>query len=162
MKMIERTLVLFKPDAVQRCVMGRILSRFEDAGLKMVGAKMVWADKEMSKKHYAEHVEKGFYPGLESMITQGPVLAFVLEGIEAVALVRKMVGGTEPKSAAPGTIRGDFAHTSYGWADKQGIGVKNLIHASATPEEAAQEVALWFTDAELHSYKTVHDAHILE
>ncbi len=160
--MIERSLVLLKPDAVQRCLMGRIITRFEDAGLKVVGAKMVWADKEMSKKHYAEHVEKGFYPGLESMITQGPVLALILEGIEAVALIRKMVGATEPKSSAPGTIRGDFAHTSYGWADAKNIGIKNLIHASATVEEAKGEVALWFAQNELHSYKTVHDAHILE
>ena len=161
-KMIERSLVLLKPGAVQRSLMGRVISRFEDAGLKIVGSKMVWADKELSKKHYAEHVEKGFYPGLEDMITQGPVLAMVLEGIEAVALIRKMVGATEPKSAAPGTIRGDFAHTSYGWADQKKIGVKNLIHASATVEEAKTEVALWFTDAELHTYRTVHYLHILE
>ena len=160
--MIQRTLVLFKPDAVQRGLMGRIFTRFEDAGLKMVGARMIWADKEMSKKHYKEHVEKGFYPGLENMITQGPVLAFVLEGIEAIALVRKMVGGTEPKSAVPGTIRGDFAHASYGYADEKGIGLKNLVHASANKEDAGKEIALWFRADELHSYRNVHDVHILE
>ncbi len=159
--MIERTLVLFKPDTVQRGLMGRVLGRFEDAGLKMVGCKMVWADKERSKKHYEEHVEKGFYPGLENMITEGQVVAMVFEGIEAVALIRKMVGGTEPKSAAPGTIRGDFAHASYGWADSKKIGLKNLIHASATLKEAKAEVELWFAGNELHSYKNVHEAHIL-
>ena len=160
--MIERTLVLIKPDGVQRAVMGRIISRFEDAGLKMVAMKMVWVNEEFSKKHYAEHVEKPFYKGLESMITMGPVLAMVLEGVEAIALVRKMVGATEPKSSAPGTIRGDFAHVSYGYADEKGIGVKNLIHASADKKDAEIEVPLWFEDKEIHSYKTVHDAHILE
>lgn len=159
--MIERTLVLLKPDAVQRCFAGEIITRFERAGLKMVGMKMVWVDKDFSKQHYAEHVEKGFYPGLESMITEGPVVALVLEGVEAIGTVRKMVGATEPKAAAPGTIRGDFAHVSYGYADQQNIGVKNLIHASANTEDAEKEVALWFTEKEMHSYKTVHDAHIL-
>lgn len=159
--MIERTLVLLKPDAVQRCHTGEILTRFERAGLKIVGMKMVWADKDFSKKHYKEHVEKPFYPGLESMITEGPVVALVLEGVEAIGTVRKMVGSTEPKAAAPGTIRGDFAHVSYGYADQQNIGVKNLIHASANADDAAKEVSLWFTNQELHTYKTVHDVHIL-
>jgi len=159
--MIERTLVLLKPDAVQRGFMGEIITRFERAGLKTVGCKMVWVDAAFSKKHYAEHVEKGFYPGLESMITEGPVLALVLEGVEAIGTVRKMTGATEPKSAAPGTIRGDYAHVSYGYADKQKIGVKNLIHASANADDAQKEVALWFTSKEMHSYKTVHDVHIL-
>ncbi len=160
--MIERTLVLLKTDAVQRGIMGKILMRFEDAGLKMVGARMIWADKAMSEKHYAEHVEKPFYPGLENLITAGPVLAFVLEGVEAIALVRKMVGSTEPKGAAPGTIRGDFAHASYGYADQKGIALKNLVHASADKKDAEKEIALWFRPEELHSYRTVHDLHILE
>lgn len=160
--MIQRTLVLLKPDAVQRCVTGEIITRFERAGLKVVGAKMMWADKEMSKKHYAEHVEKAFYPGLESMITEGPVLALCLEGIECIGTVRKMVGPTEPKAAAPGTIRGDYAHASFGYADEKKIGLKNLIHASANEEDAKKEVELWFNNNELHSYKTVHDVHILE
>ncbi len=159
--MIERTLVLLKPDAVQRGFMGEILTRFERAGLKIVGMKMVWVDKDFSKQHYEEHVEKGFYPGLESMITEGPVLALVLEGVEAIGTVRKMVGSTEPKAAAPGTIRGDYAHVSYGYADTKNIGVKNLIHASANAEDAQKEVALWFASQELHTYKTVHDVHIL-
>jgi nucleoside-diphosphate kinase len=161
MSAIERTLVLFKPDAVQRGLMGELLTRFERAGLKAVGMKMVWADKAFSQKHYAEHTSKPFYKGLEDVITSGPVLALVLEGIEAIALVRKMVGATEPKSSPPGTIRGDYAHVSYGYADAKGIGIKNLIHASANADDAKKEVPLWFTANELHSYKTVHDVHIL-
>lgn len=128
----------------------------------MVACKMVWVDKEFSKEHYAEHVEKPFYQGLEDMITLGPVLAMVLEGVDAIETVRKMVGSTEPKGALPGTIRGDYAHVSYSHADEKGIGVKNLIHASANKEDAKREVALWFTPSEMHSYKSVHDVHILE
>ena len=159
--MIQRTLVLIKPDGVERSVAGRIISRFEDVGLKIVGMKMVWIDKEFSKKHYAAHVGKKFYQGLEEFITSGPLIAMVLEGIEAVELVRKMVGPTEPKSAPPGTIRGDFAHHSHKYADARGIAIKNLIHASGTADEAKLEVPLWFSKSELHSYKTVHDVHVL-
>ncbi len=159
--MIERTLVLLKPDAVQRCLVGEILQRFEKAGMKIVGMKMVSVDKQFARQHYAEHVEKPFYPGLEALITMGPTIAMVLEGVEAVANVRKLVGATEPKGALPGTIRGDYAHISYGYADKMGLGIKNLIHASDTPENAKKEIKLWFADKELHSYKTVHDVHIL-
>lgn len=160
--LIQRTLVLLKPDAVQRCIMGEILSRFEKAGFKIVGMKMVWVDKEFSKKHYAEHVEKPFYKGLETMITMGPLVALAIEGVEAIENVRKMVGSTEPKGSAPGTIRGDYAHVSYGYADKKGTGIKNLIHASANIEDATKEIALWFTEEEMHSYNTVHDVHIRE
>ena len=158
--MIERTLVLIKPDGVQRSFSGRIISRFEDVGLKIVGAKMVWVDANFAKIHYAEHVEKAFYPGLEAMITEGPVMALVLEGLHAVELVRKMVGVTEPKSAQPGTIRGDFAHHSYAYTDEAGKSIKNLIHASGNLEEAKKEVALWFKEGEIHTYKTVHEMHV--
>ena len=158
--MIERTLVLLKPDAVQRGFMGELITRFERAGLKFVGMKMKWVDLDFSKKHYAAHVEKSFYPGLEQMITEGPVLALVLEGINAAALVRKMVGGTEPHSAAPGTIRGDYAQHSYAHSDAAGKAIKNLIHASGNSEEAKEEIKLWFDDIELHSYKTVHEMHV--
>lgn len=158
---LERTLVLLKPDAVQRGFMGEIITRFERVGLKIIGMKLVWIDKDFSKKHYEEHISKPFYAGLEEVITMGPVLAMVIEGIEAIATVRKMVGSTEPKSSAPGTIRGDYAHVSYGYADAKKIGMKNLIHASANADDAAKEVPLWFTTKELHSYKSVHDAHIL-
>lgn len=160
--MIERTLVLLKPDAVQRGFMGEILMRFERAGLKIVGMKMVWVDEDFAKKHYEEHVEKPFYKGLEAVITHGPVLAMAIEGVESIATVRKMVGSTEPKGAPPGTIRGDYAHVSYGYADAQGIGIKNLIHASANNDDAKKEISLWFKNEEMHSYKTVHDIHILE
>ena len=159
--MIQRSLVLIKPDGVQRGLIGEILTRFEHAGLKMVGIKMVWMDKEMSKKHYAAHVDKPFYPNVETYITSGPVVALVLEGVDAVENVRKLVGSTEPKQSPPGTIRGDFAHMSYGYADAHDLSVKNLIHASGTPEEAKKEVALWFADDEIHSYKSVHDVHLL-
>lgn len=159
--MIEQTFVALKPDTVQRGFMGEIITRFERAGLKMIGCKMVWIDEEFSKKHYAEHVEKAFYKTLEVQITEGPVLAFVLEGVRAVEVVRKMVGPTQPKEAAPGTIRGDYAHMDFSYADHRQIGCKNLIHASATLEEAKKEVALWFNDKELHSYKSVHDIHTL-
>lgn len=159
--MIQRTLVLLKPDAVQRSVVGEIISRFEKVGLKIVGMKMVWVDADFARKHYAEHVKKPFYPGLEVMITMGPVVAMAIEGVEAVALVRKMVGATEPKASPPGTIRGDLAHVSYGYADMKGIGIKNLVHASDTVENAKKELTLWFAKNEMHSYKTVHDVHTL-
>jgi nucleoside-diphosphate kinase len=158
--MIERTLVLLKPDAVQRGLMGRIISRFEDAGFKIVGAKMVWVTPEFAQRHYAAHVGKPFYPGLEKMITEGPVLAMVIEGLHAVDAVRKMVGPTEPRTAPPGTIRGDFAHHSYEWTDAKGKAIKNLIHASGNVKEATEEVALWFKEDELHTYKTVHEQHV--
>jgi len=158
--MKERTLVLIKPDGVQRGLMGKILSRFEDAGLKFVGMKMIWVDKEFAKKHYHAHLTKPFYPGLEKMITEGPVLALAIEGLHAVEVVRKIVGGTEPKSAQPGTIRGDFAHHSYAYTDSKGIAIKNLIHASGTKEEGEQEIKLWFDAKELHTYKTVHEVHV--
>ena len=157
--MIEKTLVLIKPDGVQRGLVGEILQRFEKVGLKIIAMKMVHVDQEFAREHYAEHVDKPFYPGLESLITMGPVVAMVLEGIDAIELVRKMVGSTEPKSAQPGTIRGDYAHVSYGHADETGIGVKNVIHASANREDKKKEVSLWFKDADIHEYGSVHDVH---
>ncbi len=158
--MIERSLVLIKPDGVERGLIGKIISRFEDAGLKIAGMKMVWVDKEFSKKHYKAHINKPFYSGLEEFITSGPVVAMVIEGISAVETVRKIVGSTEPKSAQPGTIRGDFAHHSYSYTDKKGIAIKNLIHASGTKEEAKSEISLWFKEEEIHDYKTVHEKHV--
>ncbi len=158
--LIQRTLVLLKPDAVQRGIMGNIITRFENAGLKVVGMKMMWVDDEFSKKHYSAHVNKPFYKGLEDFITFGPVIAMVIEGIEAIETVRKMVGSTEPKKAMPGTIRGDFAHHSYAYADKKGIAIKNLIHASDSLESAKREIELWFKEKELHTYKTVHELHV--
>ncbi len=158
--MIEKTLVLIKPDGVKRGLIGEILKRFEQRGLKLVGMKMVWIDKSFAKKHYSEHVKKGFYKNLEEFITSGPVVAMVIEGIYAVEIVRKIVGSTEPKSAEIGTIRADFAHVSYDYADKKGITIKNLIHASGTSEEAAIEISLWFKPEEIYDYKTVHEEHV--
>jgi nucleoside-diphosphate kinase len=158
---IEQTLVLVKPDGVQRGLVGEIITRFERVGLKIVGMKMFQADAAFSKKHYAEHVDKKFYPGLEAMITMGPVVAMALEGIEAIALVRKLVGATEPKSSAPGTIRGDYCHVSYGHADELGIGVKNIIHASADAKDAKKELEHWCAKNEIFSYGCVADAHTI-
>jgi len=163
---LQRTLVLLKPDAVQRGLMGRIISRFEDVGLKIIAAKMVVATEELASAHYGDldvrrgaHVKKAM---VEMLTKIGPVMSLVLEGIESVDQVRMMVGPTEPKSALPGTIRGDFAHSSFKYADKKGVGIKNLIHASGSAEEAPVEIALWFREEELHSYRSVHDTHILE
>lgn len=157
--MIQQTLVLIKPDGVERGLCGQILQRFENAGLKIIGTKMVWIDREFSKKHYREHISKPFYAGLEEFIISGPVLAMAIEGIEAVELVRKMVGGTEPKSAAPGTIRGDFAHHSYKYADQKGVAIKNLVHASGSLDDAKHELAIWFKEKELHKYTATHEKH---
>jgi nucleoside-diphosphate kinase len=163
--MMERTLVLLKPDAVQRGIMGKVITRFEDAGFKIVGAKMVWVDKERAGKHYFDVEErrgKKVFDLMINFITSGPVLALCLEGVNAIENIRKMVGSTEPKAALPGTIRGDFSHISFSYADNKGIGVKNIIHASGAPEDSKLEIPLWFDDGELHSYKTVHDVHVLE
>jgi nucleoside-diphosphate kinase len=162
---LERTLVLIKPDGVQRALIGRITSRFEDAGLKIVGAKMMWADEEFARKHYTEDIEKRrgkhVRDYLADFIKSGPVMAYVLEGVNAIENVRKIVGDTEPRAALPGTIRGDFAHVSYAHCDANKQVVKNLIHASSDKKDAEYEVKLWFKPEELHSYKTVHDVHVL-
>jgi len=163
MNTVEKTLVLFKPDTVQRGVVGEILTRFERVGLKIVGTKMIAPNKEHYYKHYEEigqmvtrRGEKAFDVTLQ-MMTQGPVIAMVFEGVEAIALVRKMVGPTEPKSAAPGTIRGDFSHMSFGYADSKDKGIPNLIHASGDASDAEQEIAHWFADDELYNYEATSD-----
>lgn len=160
---VQQTLVLFKPDTVQRGLVGEILTRFERVGLKIVGTKMIAPDKEHYHRHYEEigqmitrRGEHTFDITLDLMV-QGPVIAMVFEGVEAVPLVRKLVGTTEPKSAAPGTIRGDYSHMSFGYADDADKGIPNLIHASGDPAEAEQEIAHWFSDSELYEYKTAHE-----
>lgn len=162
--MMERTLVLIKPDGVQRSLTGEIISRFERVGFKIIGMKMVWIDKKFAEKHYTEDITKRrgekVRNDLLKYIVEGPVIAIVLEGINVIENVRKLVGGTEPKSAPPGTIRGDYAHVSYAYADNKGIAIKNLIHASGDKKDAEYELKLWFSDKELHSYKNVHDVHI--
>ena len=156
--LIQRTLILFKPDAVQRGIVGEILTRFERVGLKIIGTKMIFPNKEHYHKHYegigkmvTRRGEKAFDMALEFM-TQGPVIAMVLEGVESVELVRKLVGGTEPKAALPGTIRGDYSHMSFGYADEHNVGIPNLIHASGSVEEAKQEIEHWFADHEIYDY----------
>jgi nucleoside-diphosphate kinase len=158
--MIERTFVAIKPDGIMRGLVGECLRRFENAGLKIVGMKMVWVDKPMSQKHYSEHVAKPFYKTLEEFITSGPVVAIALEGVSSVAVVRKIVGSTEPHSAPPGTIRGDYAHHTYHYTDNKGKAIMNLIHASANKTDADKELGLWFKKGELHSYKTNHEGHV--
>lgn len=159
---MERTLIVVKPDGVQRALVGRLLQRFEDVGLKIVGMKMVWIDADFAKKHYFDLAERRGAHVLKNMVdlmTEGPVVAVVLEGVEAAENVRRIVGATEPKSAAPGTIRGDFAHHSFSYTDEKQRGVRNLIHASGDAKEAKQEIALWFEDNELHTYKTDQEKH---
>ena len=157
-ELVQRTLILFKPDAVQRGIVGEILTRFERVGLKIIGTKMIFPSKEHYYKHYegigkmvTRRGEKAFDMALEFM-TQGSVIAMVFEGVEAVELVRKLVGGTEPKTALPGTIRGDYSHMSFGYADEHNVGIPNLIHASGSVEEAKQEIEHWFADHEIYDY----------
>jgi nucleoside-diphosphate kinase len=158
---MERTLVLIKPDGVVRNLAGKIITRFEDAGLKIVGLRMVWADEKLGGEHYRKDIEekhgKRVREGLIEYIKEGPVIAMVLEGVEAIKNTRKIVGSTYPNESAPGTIRGDFAHVSKDFANENEVNVRNLIHASSDKEDAEIEIPLWFKEEELHSYKTVHD-----
>lgn len=150
---MQRTLILLKPDALERGVVGEILQRFERVGLKMVGLKMLVSDKDTASKHYTEDLAKRRGEKVREimikLITSGPIVAMVLEGVEAVEIVRKMIGETEPKKAAPGTIRGDFSHVSFAHADEDDRPIFNLIHASASAEEAEVEIAVWFKVEEL-------------
>ncbi|MCX6725110.1 MAG: nucleoside-diphosphate kinase [Candidatus Saccharibacteria bacterium] len=162
---MERTLIIFKPDSIKRGLVGEILSRFEKVGLKVVGSKMVRPDEAHFHHHYegisnlvSRRGQKVFDVTL-GMMQESPVIAMVLEGVEAVSLVRKMIGTTEPKSALPGTIRGDYAHMSYGHADKEGIGIPNILHASGDETEAAAEIKHWFNGNELFDYQTVHEVY---
>lgn len=160
--MIERTLILIKPDGVQRGLAGKILQRFEDAGFKIVGMKMKWVDKDFAKQHYFDVAERRGEKVLNNMlkvITEGPVIAVVLEGVHAIEIVRKIVGSTEPRVAPPGTIRGDFAIHSFEYTDKERKGVKNVIHASGNKKDSEIEIPLWFSVDELYEYKTVHEEH---
>ncbi|HEY4503135.1 MAG TPA: nucleoside-diphosphate kinase [Candidatus Paceibacterota bacterium] len=163
----EKTLIVFKPDAVQRGIVGEILSRFEKVGLKIVGPKMLKPDYDHYHKHYEDigkvisrRGQKVFDITLE-MMNEGPVIAFVLEGVEAVSLVRKMVGTTEPKSALPGTVRGDYSHMSFAHADANDLGIPNILHASGDASEAELEIAHWFSANELFEYETVHEKFVV-
>jgi nucleoside-diphosphate kinase len=147
----QRTLVLAKPDAVQRGLIGEIIGRFERKGLKVVALRLLSVPRDMAEEHYAVHAGKPFYPGLVAFITSGPVAAIALEGPDAIAVVRKLVGKTMPNEAEPGTIRGDLGVS----------GLRNLIHASDAPETAAAELALWFGSDALVDYGRDIDAWIV-
>lgn len=149
--MNERTLVLVKPDGVQRLLVGRILARYEERGLRLVGLKLMEVSRDLAERHYAVHREKPFFGGLVEFITSAPLVAAVLEGPNAVAVVRAMNGATRPHEAAPGTIRGDFALET----------AQNLVHASDGAETAEAEVALWFDDQELLDYPREIDRWVL-
>jgi nucleoside-diphosphate kinase len=136
---IERTLVLIKPDALERRLAGRILDRFEQRGLTIRAAKLLQVDRELAGRHYAEHREKPFFGELVDFITASPTLALVLEGEAAIEVVRTTIGATNPVDAAPGTIRGDYALAMP----------DNLVHGSDSPESAEREIGLWFSDDEL-------------
>jgi nucleoside-diphosphate kinase len=155
---VERTLVLLKPDAMVRGLAGKIIARFEDAALKIVGIKMKQMDAEFTRRHYFDLEERHgeeVYNVTATFMQQTPVIALVLEGFDAVATVRKIVGGTYPNEATPGTIRGDFSHYSKAGSKATGKAVANLVHASGDKKEAEQEVELWFDKDELHEYRTL-------
>lgn len=160
MSSIQQTLVILKPDAMGRTIVGEIISRFERAGLHLVAMKMVQTNKDQLEGHY-EGIGKlwtrkgqAVLDGVINMMIESPVLAMIREGVEVVDFVRKIVWSTEPKSALPGTIRGDFAHMSYGYLDTNPTtNLYNLIHASADLDEAKQEIPLWFSPAEIMSHK---------
>jgi len=147
----QRTLVLIKPDGVQRMLVGRILARFEERGLKVVALKLMRVDRALAERHYAVHRGKPFFEGLLDFITSGPLVALALEGPNAITLVRSMVGATRPHEAAPGSIRGDLAVET----------AQNLVHASDGPETAAAELALWFSPDELVAYDREVDRWVL-
>ena len=185
----EQTLILIKHDAVQRSLIGKIISRFEDSGLKIIAMKMVWPDdkitaahypldeewaknifektssvykkagKEMEYKNYKE-LGKAVQSWLLNFLKEGPIVAFVLEGPHAIEIARKIIGHTEPRQAAPGTIRGDFISVeSYALSDKNKRVIRNLVHASDSVENAKREIALWFKPNEIHDYKKDLDKH---
>ena len=145
---MQRTLVLLKPDCVQRRLMGEIIGRFENKGLNIVAMKMMQVTPELAKKHYAEHVEKPFYPSLEAFITSAPIVALAVDGIEAIRVVRDILGATNGCNAAAGTIRGDFSNSRQ----------MNLVHASDGPDAAKRELELYFSDSEFCEYKSVAEA----
>lgn len=184
----ERTMVIIKPDGIQRSLMGEIIGRFEKVGLKLVGIKMLVPSAEFIKKHYTFDPEWHFKTGTKTIksyeakglkhpvsddpikvseiilqklmkyMTSGPVLAMVWQGAHSIELVRKLVGSTEPLSSVPGTIRGDFVMDSYKMSDQDGRSVRNLIHASGSAEEAKDEIAHWFKEDELTDYKLVQES----
>ncbi len=159
MKKTERTLVLLKPDAVQRNLAGEIIGRFEKAGLKIVAMKLVLPTAKQARTHYQinPNLPEKILKHLVTFLTASPVVALVLEGNKAIPVVRKLVGSTEPLQSAPGTIRGDYTLDSYDLADADGRAVRNLVHASSSIEDAEKETKVWFTKDELVEYKTIRE-----
>ena len=147
----ERTLVLIKPDGVQRQLVGRIIDRYEERGLKLVALKLIQVDRDLAERHYAAHREKPFFGGLVDFIVSSPLVAAALEGPNAIAVVRAINGATRPHEAAPGTIRGDYALET----------AQNIVHASDGPEAAVAELALWFAPGELFDYERDVDRWVL-
>ena len=150
--MIQKSFVMMKPDAVQRRLMGKILSRFEEKGLQIVAVKLMQIDEELAKTHYGEHAEKPFFPSLVEYITSSPALAMVIEGEEAITTIRKLVGATNPLEADLGTIRGDYGMDTG----------RNIIHASDSPASAEREIALFFNEDEICDYQIVDNNLIYE
>ncbi len=150
--MSERTLILIKPDGLQRGLVGRVIDRYESRGLRIAGLKLMQADRGLAERHYAVHSDKPFFAGLISFITSGPLVALAVEGPEAIAVCRAINGATRPNEAAPGSIRGDFALETG----------MNIVHASDSLENAAAELALWFDEDELLDYERAIDAWIVE
>ena len=150
--MIQKSFVMMKPDAVQRRLMGKILSRFEDKGLKIVAVKLIQIDEDLAKTHYGEHAEKPFFPSLVEYITSSPSLAMVIEGEEAITTIRKLVGATNPLEADLGTIRGDYGMDTG----------RNIIHASDSPASAEREIGLFFNEDEICDYQIVDNNLIYE
>lgn len=156
--MIEHTLVIIKPDGVKRGIGFEVLSRLEKAGLKVVALKMVTSTLEQAKYHYTyediavRHGEE-IRNQLLKYISESPIIVTVFEGVEAIEIVRKLCGSTEPRKAPPGTIRGDYCHHSYALCEKTKVAVKNVVHASANKEDAKREIKVWFTPEEIYQYK---------
>ena len=149
---MERTFLMVKPDGVQRGLIGKIISRIEERGFKITGIKFLRLDEELARKHYAEHVNKPFFPGLATFIMSGPVVAIVVEGKNAVHAIRNMIGVTDPQKASLGTIRGDYALETG----------RNIVHASDSHESAKREIALYFKEEELISYRRIDEKWIYE
>lgn len=139
---MERTLVLLKPDCIQRRLIGRVITRLENKGLNIVAMKMLQVTQDLARQHYAEHLDKSFYPGLEQFITAAPIIAMVVQGPDVIRVVRKLVGDTNGLKAPAGTIRGDYSISQQ----------KNLVHASDSPQPAAREIELFFDDHEIHDF----------
>jgi nucleoside-diphosphate kinase len=160
---VERTLVLLKPDAVARGLAGNILTRFENALLKIVATKMTWMDADLTRRHYFDLEDRfgpDVYHAMATFMQTGPVIALILEGVDAIASTRKIVGATYPDQAAPGTIRGDLAHMSKAYANRKKVAVANLVHASGNAAEAAREIDVWFAKDEIHDYRSAAQQYV--